>query len=169
MDQKSGEARAIRVSVVTILGNVVLTILKLAAGLVAHSGAMVSDAVHSASDVLSTFVVIAGVKLAGKEADREHPFGYGRMETIAGFVVALLVVLMGLELGKSAVEKILHPDTVQSGPVVVGILLVSIFAILLGVTVLLSTRIILAALLAVLVILGVMVQRTQLSPPSGGV
>ena len=59
MDQKSGEARAIRVSVVTILGNVVLTILKLAAGLVAHSGAMVSDAVHSASDVLSTFVVIA--------------------------------------------------------------------------------------------------------------
>lgn len=67
MNRTSGEARAIQVSVVTIVGNVVLTILKLAAGIAAHSGAMVSDAVHSASDVLSTFVVIAGVKLAGKE------------------------------------------------------------------------------------------------------
>ena len=107
MDQKSGEARAIRVSVVTILGNVVLTILKLAAGLVAHSGAMVSDAVHSASDVLSTFVVIAGVKLAGKEADREHPFGHERFECMAAILLASMLAVTGLGIGWTGVGNIL--------------------------------------------------------------
>lgn len=108
MDQKSGEARAIRVSVVTILGNVVLTILKLAAGLVAHSGAMVSDAVHSASDVLSTFVVIAGVKLAGKEADREHPFGHERFECMAAILLASMLAVTGLGIGWTGVGNILE-------------------------------------------------------------
>ena len=107
MDQKSGEARAIRVSVVTILGNVVLTILKLAAGLVAHSGAMVSDAVHSASDVLSTFVVIAGVKLAGKEADREHPFGHERFECMAAILLASMLAVTGFGIGWTGVGNIL--------------------------------------------------------------
>ena len=107
MDQKSGEARAIWVSVVTILGNVVLTLLKLAAGLVAHSGAMVSDAVHSASDVLSTFVVIAGVKLAGKEADREHPFGHERFECMAAILLASMLAVTGLGIGWTGVGNIL--------------------------------------------------------------
>ena len=61
MDNKNNEKLAMHVSMVTILGNLVLSVFKLAAGIIAHSGAMVSDAVHSASDVLSTFVVIAGV------------------------------------------------------------------------------------------------------------
>ena len=80
MDRNQKEALAMRVSVVTILGNLALTIFKLAAGVLAHSGAMISDAVHSGSDVMSTFVVIAGVKLSGQESDQEHPFGHERFE-----------------------------------------------------------------------------------------
>ena len=107
MNRTSGEARAIQVSVVTIVGNVVLTILKLAAGIVAHSGAMVSDAVHSASDVLSTFVVIAGVKLAGKEADRDHPFGHERFECMAAILLASMLAVTGLGIGWTGVGNIL--------------------------------------------------------------
>ena len=106
--------------------NLLLCAGKFLAGLLSGSIAITADAFNNLSDAGSSLITFFGCRLAGRKPDREHPFGYGRMETIAGFVVALLVVLMGLELGKSSVEKILHPDTVQSGPVVVGILLASI-------------------------------------------
>ena len=64
---------AFRVSRISIIANTALSAAKLAAGLIAHSGAMVSDAVHSASDVFSTFIVMIGVHMAGKESDKEHP------------------------------------------------------------------------------------------------
>lgn len=101
--EQTGEL-AMRVSAVTILGNVLLTGFKLAAGVAAHSGAMVSDAVHSASDVLSTFVVIAGVKLAGKEADREHPFGHERFECVAAILLAVMLAGIGLGIGLAGVR-----------------------------------------------------------------
>ena len=71
---------ALRVSYITMGINLVLSLIKLAAGLLAHSGAMVSDAVHSASDVFSTVIVIIGMRAAGKESDREHPYGHERLE-----------------------------------------------------------------------------------------
>ena len=109
-----------------ILLNILLFVGKYFAGMISGSVAITADAFNNLSDAGSSLITFFGCRLAGRKPDREHPFGYGRMETIAGFVVALLVILMGLELGKSSVEKILHPDVIQSGPVVVGILLASI-------------------------------------------
>ena len=107
MDKKRGENLAIRVSVVTIIGNLILTLFKLLAGVVAHSGAMISDAVHSASDVLSTFVVIAGVKLAGKESDQEHPFGHERFECVAAIILSVMLAVTGAGIGWAGIQNIL--------------------------------------------------------------
>jgi cation diffusion facilitator family transporter len=96
-----------RVSVVTIIENVVLTLFKLFAGLWAHSGAMVSDAVHSASDGFSTIVVIIGVKLASKEADKEHPYGHERMECVAAMILAKVLFITGAGIATNALRTIL--------------------------------------------------------------
>ena len=106
MDKKSNEQLAMRVSVVTILGNLVLSVFKLAAGILAHSGAMVCDAVHSASVVLSTFVVIAGVKLSGKDSDKEHPYGHERFECVAAILLAVMLAATGLGIGWAGIGKI---------------------------------------------------------------
>ena len=79
-----------RVSFITIVQNALLSIFKLVAGIFAHSNAMISDAIHSASDVFSTIVVIIGVKLASKESDKEHPYGHERLECVAAIVLAMV-------------------------------------------------------------------------------
>ena len=80
MKNSSNEQIAMRVSAVSIIWNIILSFFKLFAGIFAHSGAMISDAIHSASDVLSTFIVIIGVKIANRESDDSHPYGHERME-----------------------------------------------------------------------------------------
>ena len=97
-----------RGSLVTIIGNVVLSVIKLLAGIIAHSSAMISDAVHSASDVFSTFVVIIGIKLASKKPDKEHPYGHERMECVAAIVLAMVLFITGLGIGLEAVKNIIH-------------------------------------------------------------
>ena len=97
-----------RVSLFTIIGNVVLSVIKLLAGIIAHSSAMISDAVHSASDVFSTFVVIIGIKLALKKPDKEHPYGHERMECVAAIVLAMVLFITGLGIGLEAVKNIIH-------------------------------------------------------------
>ena len=111
-DEKSNNSSAValKVSVVSIAVNILLSLLKLLAGLIARSGAMISDAVHSASDVLSTFVVIIGVKLAGKKPDKEHPYGHERMECVASIILAAVLAVTGLGIGFKGVEKIASPD-----------------------------------------------------------
>ena len=84
---------AIRISWLSIAVNVFLTACKLIAGLVAVSGAMISDAVHSASDVFSTVVVMIGIRLADKEQDREHPYGHERMECAAAGILAAALAM----------------------------------------------------------------------------
>ena len=101
---------ALRVSKITIVINLLLSVVKLAAGLIAHSGAMVSDAVHSASDVFSTVVVIIGMRAAGKESDREHPYGHERMECVAAIVLAGVLLITGLFIGWEGVQSILSAD-----------------------------------------------------------
>ena len=101
------EKTAMRVSTVSILVNVVLAIGKFVVGLLASSGAMISDAVHSASDVFSTFVVIIGIRLSGKKADAEHPYGHERMECVAAIVLAVVLAITGLEIGAAGMQKIL--------------------------------------------------------------
>ena len=100
-------SQAVRISRLSILVNLLLSAGKLAAGLLAHSGAMISDAVHSASDVFSTFVVIIGVKLSGKEEDKEHPYGHERMECVVAVILSGILLATGLVIGWEGVQKIL--------------------------------------------------------------
>ena len=97
-----------KVSFITIVGNVVLSVVKLLAGIIAHSNAMISDAVHSASDVFSTFVVIIGIKLASKKPDKEHPYGHERLECVAAIILAMVLFITGLGIGSQALKNILH-------------------------------------------------------------
>ena len=97
---------AMRVSIVSILVNVILSVFKLLAGLLAGSGAMVSDAIHSASDVFSTVIVMIGVTLSGKKSDKEHPYGHDRMECVASILLAVVLFATGLGIGVNGIEKI---------------------------------------------------------------
>ena len=101
---------ASRVSFVTIIENTLLSVLKLVAGVVAKSNAMISDAIHSASDVFSTIVVIIGIKLASKESDKEHPYGHERLECVAAIVLAMVLFITGLGIGWEALKNILQGD-----------------------------------------------------------
>ena len=106
MEEKEFQKVANRVSIITIIGNVILSVFKLAAGVVAHSNAMISDAIHSASDVFSTIVVMIGIKLASKESDKEHPYGHERMECVAAIVLAMVLFMTGLGIGMEALKNI---------------------------------------------------------------
>ncbi len=97
---------ALQVSGISIVINILLSLGKLIAGFIAHSGAMVSDGVHSASDVISTVVVIIGIRLSGKKADQDHPYGHERLECISAFVLGTLLALTGLAIGISAVKNV---------------------------------------------------------------
>ncbi|MDD5923645.1 MAG: cation diffusion facilitator family transporter [Clostridia bacterium] len=99
-----------RVSVVTIIGNVILSVFKLIVGIIAHSGAMISDAIHSASDVFSTFVVIIGIKISSKEPDKEHPYGHERLECVAAIVLSIVLFITGLGIGAKVFKNITSGD-----------------------------------------------------------
>ena len=107
-EEENFQRVAKKVSVTTIIGNLVLSVLKLIAGIVAHSSAMISDAVHSASDVFSTFVVMIGIKLASKEPDKEHPYGHERLECVAAIVLAMVLFITGLGIGAEALGNIVQ-------------------------------------------------------------
>ncbi len=96
-----------RVSWNTVFVNLLLSVIKLAAGLFAHSSAMLSDAVHSASDVLSTFTVMIGVKLSSRQADNSHEYGHERMESVASILLAVLLCGTGLGIGADGARKLL--------------------------------------------------------------
>lgn len=96
-----------KVALVTIVENAVLSLMKLLAGIFAHSSAMISDAVHSASDVFSTVVVLIGIKLSSKEADKKHPYGHERLECVAAILLSVVLFITGLWIGAGAVKDIL--------------------------------------------------------------
>lgn len=104
------EKVAMRVSVVSIVGNLVLSLFKLVAGIFAHSGAMISDAIHSASDVFSSFVVIIGVKISTKESDKKHPYGHERLECVAAIMLATILCITGIGIGYSALLNIIRGE-----------------------------------------------------------
>ena len=97
---------AMKVSGISILVNLLLSIFKLIAGIAAHSGAMISDAIHSASDVGSTFIVIIGVRLSAKKSDKEHQYGHERMECVSSIVLAGMLLVTGLGIGITGVRDI---------------------------------------------------------------
>lgn len=111
---------------VGIILNALLFALKFFAGLLSGSIAITADAFNNLSDAGSSFVTLLGFHLAGQKPDSDHPFGHGRIEYLSGLVVSMLILLMGFELAKSSVSKILHPEPVESGAVVIVILCASI-------------------------------------------
>lgn len=95
------EARIIRnLSLVSIIGNTALSGFKILAGIFGHSGAMISDAIHSFSDVLTTVIAYFGVKISKKAADKAHPYGHERMECVASLILGLILMVTGLGVGK---------------------------------------------------------------------
>ena len=100
-----------RAGIVGIVLNSLLCLGKLAAGVLTGSVAIEVDALNNLFDPAPSVITLVGFRLAGQEADEEHPFGHGRMEYLAGLVVAMAILLMGFELGKTSVEKLIHPET----------------------------------------------------------
>lgn len=98
---------AMRVSAVTIVWNVILSIFKLIAGIVGHSGAMISDAVHSASDVFSTIIVILGINIASRQSDDDHQYGHDRLECMAAILLAVVLFATGIGIGIGGINKII--------------------------------------------------------------
>ena len=106
---------AMKVSIVTIIINLILSILKFFAGIVGKSGAMISDAIHSASDVFSTFIVIVGVNLSNKKSDKEHQYGHERLECVASIILAVILFIIGAGIGIDGIEKVIldNPDSFE--------------------------------------------------------
>ena len=108
--------------------NLLLFACKLFAGTIAGSVAITADAFNNLSDAGASIVTLLGFRLAGQKPDPEHPFGHGRIEYISGLIVSLVILLMGLELLRDAVDAILRPEAVECSALTVAILLVSICA-----------------------------------------
>lgn len=129
-DELSAESRdkiIIRTSVVGILANVLLAAAKAVIGFAANSIAVILDAVNNLSDAMSSVITILGAKLAGKAPDREHPFGYGRVEYLSAMIVSGLVLYAGITSAVESVKKILRPETADydtMGLVIIGIAVV---------------------------------------------
>ena len=107
MDDEKAKQIAMRVSVVTIICNLLLSFFKLAAGLLGHSGAMISDAVHYASDVFSPIVAILGINISKKKSDQNHQYGHDRLECVAAIVLAVILFLTGVGIGIGGIKNII--------------------------------------------------------------
>ena len=103
----NSEKIAMRVSRNSIYGNLLISIAKFLAGVIGHSSAMISDAIHSASDVFSTIVVMIGVKIGGKESDKNHQYGQERLESVASLILALTLAVTGCGIGYGGLKTII--------------------------------------------------------------
>lgn len=112
--------------IVGIICNAILFAVKLTIGIFINSVSVMADAFNNLSDAASSVVSFIGAKLAGRPADKEHPFGHGRMEYISALAVCFLILQVGISLFKSSFEKILNPETVKFNPILTGILVLSI-------------------------------------------
>ena len=102
-----------KLSAVGIFGNVLLAVFKLFSGVIGKSGAMISDAVHSLSDVFATLVAFIGVVLSKRPEDREHPYGHERIECVASLILGLILAGTGIGIGYSGVQKLISRETIE--------------------------------------------------------
>ena len=125
-DIKSGKVRGRYgklASIAGVMANVLLFALKLAVGTASGSVAITADALNNLSDASSNVVSLLGFKLAGKPADADHPYGHGRFEYLSGLMVAVMILVIGVELMQDSLDKIMHPFAVPlSGPLVIVLL-----------------------------------------------
>lgn len=120
------ESYGIMSGIVGIICNLVLSVFKFIVGNLSGSISVTADALNNLSDMASNSVTIAGTKLASKPVDKEHPFGHGRLEYISALAVSGLILVMGFELAKSSIEKIIHPETLDFSIVYIIVLGTSI-------------------------------------------
>lgn len=131
-DYQEAEQPAVRASIgrlagiVGIVCNSLLFLFKLIAGLLAGSVSIIADAVNNLSDASSSLVTLIGFKLAQRPADKNHPFGHARYEYLSGFIVSALIFVIGIELAKSSVEKIIYPEAVELSILSVSVLVASV-------------------------------------------
>lgn len=123
---KVREAYGKMAGVVGIVSNVILCAMKMAVGVIAGSIAIVADGVNNLADASSSLVTLIGFKLASMPEDKDHPYGHARYEYITGLIVSLIIILVGFELGRSSVGKILAPEPVDSSVAVIVVLLIAI-------------------------------------------
>ncbi len=124
--KKGREKTVIKTSVISIVFNIVLVIFKAFVGLVSNSIAIISDAVNNLSDALSSIITIIGTKLAGKAPDRNHPFGYGRIEYITSLIVSGIVLYAGITALVESIKKIIHPEEVDYSSITLLVLIAAI-------------------------------------------
>ena len=123
----------IRTSIIGILVNILLAAFKAAVGLLSHSISVVMDAVNNLSDALSSVITILGTKLAGKEPDKKHPLGYGRIEYLSAMIISVIVLYAGVSSLVESVKKILHPEKPDYSATALLIIAVAVVAkIILG-------------------------------------
>ncbi len=131
-DYGKTESPAVREKVGKVAGlvgittNLLLFLIKFLAGVFSHSLAIMADAVNNLTDSGSSVIMLVGFKLAGKPADEKHPFGHARMEYLSGVIVSFIVLFLGIQLGRSSVEKIITPEETSYGLWTILILIVSI-------------------------------------------
>ena len=109
-----------------IILNIILVVGKLTVGIIAGSVAIIADAINNFSDAASSVITLAGFKLAGQKPDKEHPFGHGRIEYVAGLIVSVLIIFMGFELAWSSIEKIITPEAAEFSYAAMGVLIAAI-------------------------------------------
>jgi len=107
---KSKEQMAMKAARNSIITNALLSMFKLFAGIIGQSAAMVSDGVHSIADLISTVIVIIGIKLANRKPDKDHPYGHERFECVAAILLALLIGSVGIGIGWAGVQNIMSGD-----------------------------------------------------------
>ena len=125
-DQNVRRAYGMLCGVVGIVLNILLFAGKYLAGILSGSIAITADAFNNLSDAGSSLITLVGFKFSGRKADADHPFGHGRIEYLSGFGVSMVIILMGFELLKSSVQKVLSPEPVEAGILPVLILIASI-------------------------------------------
>ncbi|MBE6861902.1 MAG: cation transporter, partial [Ruminococcus sp.] len=113
-------------SIVGIICNILLFVLKYIMGTLSNSIAVVSDAFNNLSDSASCIVTLLGYKMSAKPADKDHPFGHGRMEYLTSLIIAAVILLMGVELFRDSVGKIIHPEEVKFRVIVLVSLILSV-------------------------------------------
>lgn len=129
MEEISNEKRlkiGYKVSIVTIIGNIILSIIKIAIGIIAYSKAMIADGVHSISDVFTTIGVIIGLKLSSKKADKEHPYGHEKLESLTSVFLGIVLLLVSLWIGFSGIKNLIYDNYVIPGRLAIFAAILSI-------------------------------------------
>jgi cation diffusion facilitator family transporter len=116
------KTEAKRATIIGIIGNVVLFFLKITVGLIYNSIAVISDAVNSFTDIIASIIVFISVKVSGKAADKKHPFGHHRAEPIAGLIVAILTGILGFEIIKAALGRLMSGEVFMRGIVPIAVM-----------------------------------------------